>query len=74
MVTTLSPCPMCSGTSILYRIPRIIIGESRTFLGAEHWLVEAGIDLIRADCDRCVALMERLQQEKPDLWSEDIGT
>ncbi|MCH2134208.1 MAG: nucleoside deaminase [Phycisphaerales bacterium] len=73
MVTTLSPCPMCSGTTILYRIPRVVVGESRTFQGAEHWLREAGIEITQADCDRCVALMERLQQEKPDLWAEDIG-
>ena len=73
LVTTLSPCPMCAGTSILYRIPRVIIGESTTFQGAEEWLEAAGIDLIHADCDRCIALMERLQNEKPDLWAEDIG-
>tara|TARA_B100001121_G_scaffold223188_1_gene196392 strand:- start:340 stop:537 length:198 start_codon:yes stop_codon:yes gene_type:complete len=64
---------MCAGTSVLYRIPRVIIGESRTFQGAEHWLEEAGIETIHADCDRCIALMERLQREKPDLWAEDIG-
>ena len=74
LVTTLSPCPMCTGTSVLYGIPRVIIGESRTFQGAEHWLEASGIEIIQADCDRCVALMERLQAEKPDLWAEDIGT
>ena len=73
LVTTLSPCPMCAGTTVLYRIPRVIIGESRTFQGAESWLLDAGVDLIQADCDRCVMLMERMQQEKPDLWAEDIG-
>ena len=73
LVTTLSPCPMCTGASVLYRIPRIIIGESRTFRGAEHWLEDANVELIRADCDRCVRLMERLQREKPELWAEDIG-
>ncbi|MAT80085.1 MAG: tRNA-specific adenosine deaminase [Phycisphaerae bacterium] len=73
LVTTLSPCPMCAGTTVLYRIPRVVIGECRTFQGAESWLQEAGVDLIHADCDRCVSLMERLQAEKPDLWAEDIG-
>lgn len=73
LVSTLSPCPMCSGTAILYRIPRVIIGENRTFLGAENWMQENGVDLVVLDDPRCVALMERLQQEKPDLWAEDIG-
>ena len=74
LVTTLSPCPMCAGTTVLYRVPRVIIGECQTFQGAESWLKEAGIEVVHADCDRCVMLMERLQREKPDLWAEDIGT
>ena len=74
LVTTLSPCPMCAGTTILYRVPRVVIGEARTYQGAEHWLEESGVEITRMDCDQCVALMERLQREKPDLWAEDIGT
>ena len=73
LVSTLSPCPMCSGTAILFRIPRVIIGENRTFVGAEDWMRAQGIDLHIVDDPRCVALMERLQTEKPDLWAEDIG-
>ena len=73
LISTLSPCSMCSGAAILYRIPRVIIGENRTFLGAEDWMRESGIELSVLDDPRCVALMERLQQEKPDLWAEDIG-
>jgi creatinine deaminase len=73
LVSTLSPCPMCSGTAILYRIPRVIIGEHRTFLGAEDWMRAKHIELHVLDDPRCIALMERLQREKPDLWAEDIG-
>ena len=73
LVSTLSPCPMCSGAAILYRIPRVIIGENHTFMGAEVWMKESGIDLEVLDDPRCIELMERLQREKPDLWAEDIG-
>jgi len=73
LVSTLSPCPMCSGTAILFKIPRVIIGEHRTFLGAEEWMRRQGIQLQVVDDSRCIALMERLQREKPDLWAEDIG-
>ncbi|MCE9619932.1 MAG: nucleoside deaminase [Planctomycetes bacterium] len=73
LVSTLSPCPMCSGTAILFKIPRVVIGEHRTFMGAEEWMRQQGILLHLVDDARCVALMERLQREKPDLWAEDIG-
>ncbi|MCL4210149.1 MAG: nucleoside deaminase [Phycisphaerales bacterium] len=73
LVSTLSPCPMCSGTAILFRIPRVVVGEHRTFMDAEDWMKRNGIDVTVMDDERCVALMERLQREKPDLWAEDIG-
>jgi len=73
LVSTLSPCPMCSGTAILFRIPRVIVGENRTFTGAEQWMRDNGIDVQVVDDARCVELMERLQREKPELWAEDIG-
>ena len=73
LVSTLSPCPMCSGTAILFKIPRVVVGEHRTFLGAEDWMRASGIEVIVLDDPRCVELMERLQREKPDLWAEDIG-
>ena len=73
LITTLSPCPMCSGTAILFKIPRIIIGENRTCLGAEDWLRGHGVSLQILDDSRCVALMERAQRERPELWAEDIG-
>ena len=73
MVSTLSPCPMCSGATVLYRIPRVIIGENKTFTGAEEWMRRNGIELTIMNDERCIELMERLQREKPDLWAEDIG-
>lgn len=73
LVSTLSPCAMCTGTAVLHKIPRVVIGENRTFLGAEHWLRESGAEVIVLDDPRCVALMERMKREKADLWAEDIG-
>ena len=71
--TTLSPCSMCAGTILLYGIPRVVIGENRTFLGAEHWLKENGVQIELADNPECFLLMERFIREKPELWNEDIG-
>ena len=73
LVSTLSPCSMCTGAAVLYGVKRVVIGENGTFMGAEHWLHEAGIDVELLQDDRCIALMKRLQAEKPDLWAEDIG-
>lgn len=73
LVSTLSPCIMCSGTALLLGIPRVIAGEHRSFVGAEDLLVSHGVALHVADDPRCIALMERLIREKPDLWGEDIG-
>lgn len=73
LVSTLSPCSMCSGTAILYKIPVVVIGENRTFQGAEDWMTTHGIALHVLDDQRAVALMERLQRERPDVWAEDIG-
>ena len=73
LTSTLSPCCMCSGTAILFRIPTIVIGENRTFMGAEEWMRSQGAQLIVLDDPRCVELMNRMIREKPDLWAEDIG-
>jgi len=73
LVSTLSPCSMCSGTAVLYRIPLVVIGENRTFQGEEEWMTRRGIEVHVLDDSRAVAWMERLQREKPDLWAEDIG-
>jgi cytosine/creatinine deaminase len=73
MATTLSPCAMCSGTAILHRIPRLIIGENKTFVGREDWLRDAGVELLVLEDPRCIGMMERFIRENPSLWDEDIG-
>lgn len=73
LATTLSPCAMCSGTTVLHRIPRIIIGEHQTFRGREDWLLAAGLRVELVDDPRCIALMEQFIRDRPDLWNEDIG-
>ena len=73
LASTLSPCAMCSGTAVLHRIPRIIIGENRTFQGREDWLKASGAQVDVLDDPRCIALMERFIREQPNLWNEDIG-
>ena len=62
-----------AGAAILFKIPRVVIGENRTFMGAEEWMRANGAELIVVDDPRCIALMERMKREKPDLWAEDIG-
>lgn len=73
MATTLSPCAMCSGTAVLHRIKRVVIGENRTFQGREDWLRAEGVEIVVLNSPRCVAMMERFIREKPELWDEDIG-
>ncbi len=71
--TTLSPCDMCSGAILLYGIPRVVIGENRTFLGAEEHLAARGVEIVVRDDERCVAMMTEFIAEHPRLWNEDIG-
>jgi cytosine deaminase len=71
--TTLSPCPMCSGAILLYGIPKVVIGENRTFLGDEQHLISRGVELEVLDSQECVEMMTRFIFEKPELWNEDIG-
>ncbi|MBD3626611.1 nucleoside deaminase [Cyclobacterium sp.] len=73
LYTTLSPCPMCSGAILLYGIPKVIIGENLTFMGAEQLLRENGVQLTVLQDSSCLALMQRFIQEYPGLWQEDIG-
>jgi cytosine deaminase len=73
MATTLSPCAMCSGTAVLHRIPRIIIGENKTFLGREDWLRASGVGIRIMEDARCMEMMEKFIKERPELWDEDIG-
>ena len=64
---------MCSGLAVLLKIPSVVIGENRTFQGAEVWMEENGIRLQVINDHTCIALMEQMQRERPDLWAEDIG-
>jgi cytosine/creatinine deaminase len=73
MYTTLSPCDMCTGAVLLYGIPRVVIGENRTFLGAEDLLRSRGVEVVVADDLECVALMAEFIAGHPQLWHEDIG-
>ena len=73
LYTTLSPCSMCSGAILLYGIPRVVIGENRSFLGEEELLRSRGVELTVLDDPTCIELMARLMREKPQLWNEDIG-
>jgi len=71
--TTLSPCPMCSGAIVLYKIPRVVVGENRTFLGDEDYLRHNGIQVDVLQDDECISLMTEFINAKPELWHEDIG-
>lgn len=71
--TTLSPCPMCSGAILLYGIPRVVVGEHRTFMGAEDLLRSHGVAVEVLDAEDCVDLMRGFIAEHPDVWNEDIG-
>lgn len=73
LYTTLSPCPMCTGAILLYGIPRVIIGENRTFMGGEELLKANGVEVSVIDNTECISMMESFIREKPELWNEDIG-
>jgi cytosine deaminase len=73
LYTTLSPCAMCSGAILLYGIPKVIVGENRTFLGEEGWLRSRGVEVEVRDDSDCYGLMERMIRDRAELWAEDIG-
>ena len=73
MYTTLSPCDMCTGAILLYGIPRVVIGENRTFMGGEDLLRSRGVEVINLDSAECKALMDEFIAAHPDIWNEDIG-
>ena len=73
LYTTLSPCPMCSGAIILYGIPKVIIGENKTFLGEEEHLKSRGVNVEVLQDETCINMMTKFIEEKPNLWNEDIG-
>jgi cytosine/creatinine deaminase len=71
--TTLSPCSMCSGTILLYGIPRVVIGENLSFMGEEEMLRARGVTVDVVNSEECYNLMQKFIKEKPELWNEDIG-
>lgn len=73
LYSTLSPCDMCSGTALLYDIPKIVIGENRTFQGPEQYVRSRGVELEIVDNQECIAMMQQFIAERPELWNEDIG-
>jgi len=73
MVTTLSPCDMCTGAILLYGIPRVVVGENSTFYGGEDYLRARGVEVVVLDDAECVAMMKDFIAAHPELWNEDIG-
>jgi creatinine deaminase len=73
LYTTLSPCSMCSGAILLYGIPKVVVGENRSFMGEEEWLRSRGVEVEVIDDPTCVELMRRMIAERRALWDEDIG-
>ncbi len=71
--STLSPCPMCSGAIVLYKIPRVVVGENKTFLGAEDYMRSQGIQVEVVQDEECIQMMTDFIRMKPELWNEDIG-
>lgn len=71
--STLSPCNMCSGAILLYKIPTVIIGENQSFTGPEKYVSSQGVEIINYDNDECKQLMKDFMSDKPELWNEDIG-
>ncbi len=74
LYTTLSPCPMCAGAILLYRIPKVVVGENRTFVGDEDLLRSKGVTVEALQYPVCIALMSQFIKEHPQLWNEDIGS
>ena len=73
LYTTLSPCPMCTGAILLYRIPKVVVGENRTFMGEEELLKSRGVQVEVVQSDKCMELMRRFIEAYPAVWNEDIG-
>ena len=73
LYTSLSPCMMCSGTIVQFGIPKVVIGENKTFGGNEKFLISKGIDVVIANDKKCIELMSKFIKEKPELWLEDIA-
>ena len=71
--STLMPCYMCAGTIVQFKIPKVVVGESRTFPGAREFMEAHGVEVIDMDLPECVAMMEAFIQAKPEVWNEDVG-
>ena len=70
--STLMPCYMCAGTIVQFKIPKVIVGESKTFSGAKEFMEAHGVQVIDLNLPECIKMMEDFIQEKPELWNEDI--
>ncbi|MDG1914011.1 MAG: nucleoside deaminase [Crocinitomix sp.] len=73
MYSTLMPCYMCAGTIVQFKIPKVIVGESKTFPGAREFMESHGVEVIDLNDSECIGIMEKFIKEKPELWNEDIG-
>ncbi|KAJ9633466.1 uncharacterized protein PV06_06740 [Exophiala oligosperma] len=73
MYTTLSPCDMCTGACIMYKVARVVIGENRSFVGGEEYLKQRGVEVVVLENQECMGLMKKFMEEKPQVWNEDIG-
>ncbi|KAI5205531.1 cytosine deaminase [Aureobasidium subglaciale] len=73
MYTTLSPCDMCTGACILYKVKRVVLGENKTFVGGEDYLKQRGIEVVNVNSAECEDLMKKFINEHPEEWNEDIG-
>ncbi|CAD0093065.1 unnamed protein product [Aureobasidium vineae] len=73
MYTTLSPCDMCTGACILYKVKRVVLGENKTFVGGENYLKQRGIEVVNVSSAECEDLMKKFIKEHPEEWNEDIG-
>jgi creatinine deaminase len=73
LFSTLSPCDMCSGAVLLYGIPKVIVGENKTFQGPEQYVRSRGVEVVVLDDPECIRMMEKFIKENPILWNEDIG-
>ncbi len=73
LVSTLSPCIMCTGTALLYRVPRVVIGENQNFQGAEQLFQQHGVEIRVLQDEACIELMQTFIRQHPELWDEDIG-
>ena len=73
LYTTLSPCPMCAGAILLYGIPKVMIGENKTYMGAEALLIQKGVEVVVVNNNECIEMMENSIKANHGLWNEDIG-